>query len=100
MNEKGFSLLETLLAFTIIIFVLITIIPLFHQLIITISDKKLDLTATRLLSEFVSIIEKDQVPIQEINTNRGVNYVLNVQYDDTGELYACVQYKEKKKCIK
>lgn len=94
-NERGFSFLEGMLSFSFIVLVVLTLLPLMFRILINLDDGKKEMTAYRILYEYVeqSILSGEMNNAER--SIRGVQYTLSFE----GRWKACVEFENEKKCV-
>jgi len=97
LNDKGISLVETLLTLVILLTVFISLIPLSYQMLSTLNSEKLELHASEVGYQAAKIVLNATV-FSGSETIEGVKYDWN--YDGT---QICIQYinldEVREKCI-
>ncbi|HEY4554778.1 MAG TPA: competence type IV pilus minor pilin ComGE [Bacillaceae bacterium] len=99
-NEKGFTFLEGLAAFAILLVVAASLLPLMFRMLAGLQEEKKEMTAARLLYEHV---EKAKVhglgESEERTIIRNVQYELTYEAGEGGKERACVRYENKQSCL-
>ncbi|MBS4217162.1 hypothetical protein KHA96_02405 [Bacillus sp. FJAT-49711] len=97
-NEGGFTIVEGLLSFSIVILICLLLFPLLFKILLNLNDGKQDMIANRLLYEHI----EQQLPITresiEIRTLRDTQYELSIAKNNDDRWRACVKYVERKQC--
>lgn len=97
LNDKGISLVETLLTLVILLTVFISLIPLSYQMLSTLNNEKLELHASEVGFQAAKIVLNTTI-FSGSETIEGVKYDWN--YDGT---QICIEYinldEVREKCI-
>lgn len=93
-DSKGFTLIEALFSFSIILILSLTLFPMFFQMINKLQDEKKEMVAYRLIYEALVPLENLNDPVKVVRKNRGIVYEVIISQEK-----ACVHYEEQIKCI-
>ncbi|MFJ8236983.1 hypothetical protein ACIQ34_14845 [Ureibacillus sp. NPDC094379] len=97
LNDKGISLVETLLTLVILLTVFCSLIPLSYQMLSTLNNEKLELHASEVGNQAAKMVINASI-YSGSETIEGIKY--DWKYDGT---QICIQYinldEEREKCI-
>lgn len=98
-NEKGFTYLEGIISFGLILLIATSLFPLMFKMLLNIQEGKKEMMAYRLLYEHVEKQAALGLPGNGQTIWKNIEFTMNLEMNRHGVWHACVAYEKKKHCI-
>ncbi|WP_114746152.1 competence type IV pilus minor pilin ComGE [Falsibacillus pallidus] len=92
-SESGFSLVESIISFSLIIMLVSSLLPLLQHLSQDLKNMKLKMDAYRILYEQVEMMALNSIYQGTVIENQS-EYGVQVDKDLNGDWFACVKYMD------
>lgn len=98
-NEGGFTFLEGIVSFSLILLVSSTFFPLMSNMLAHLKEGKMEMTAYRLMYEHVEKqVSKGTIGASQVVLH-DIDFDLFMEEGENGEWKVCAAYEEKMLCV-